>query len=79
MGSGGRTNSGSKLASRRALTMNSTAKLKKNCKRRGNAENDKGPARATELRPLQNKQPIRINQADGKKLRLHFGSIHNKC
>jgi hypothetical protein len=62
MWSGGRTNSRSKLASRRAKTMKSTTKLKETCKRRGTQKTTKAPARAIELRPLQNKQPIRITR-----------------
>jgi hypothetical protein len=62
MWSGGRTNSRSKLASRRAKTMNSTTKLKETCKRRGTQKTTKAAARAIELRPLQNKQPIRITR-----------------
>ena len=61
MWSGGRTSSGSKLANRQAKTMNSTTKLKENCKRRGQ-KTTRAPARAIELRPLQNKQPIRITR-----------------
>ena len=47
-----RTNSGSKLASRRAKTMNSPTKLTRNCKSCGNAENDKGPSSSNRAEAL---------------------------